>query len=199
MSERSHAKAEHHHKNHENLVSKEHHSRNQELAAEKARKALAEHAEQDHQALAQEAAKHAQESSKHKIDHAASERRDDLTLPGVQQTMKDRAYKRELAKVQTKLPKTSRRFSKVVHNKTVETVSNIGAQTVARPSGLLGGSIVAFAGSLVLYFMAKQYGFRYNYLVMFLLFIAGFAVGALLELVTWSFSGRHKHSPGTRK
>jgi len=179
------------HKPHEQLISKEQQKHSQELAVEKARKALLEHAEKDHQALAHEAAKHAQESHKTKPE-ATAENRENQSLPGVQQSMKNRAYKRELAKIQTKLPAPSRRFSKIVHSTPIESLSNIGAQTVARPSGLLGGSIVAFTGSLVLYYMAKEYGFRYNYLLMFFLFAGGFMLGAMIELIVWYLSGRKR-------
>ena len=182
MSERSNHNIEQR-TGHEHLVDHERVQRNQEAAAEKARKALAEHEAKNKAELAQEAAKHATEASKHEQPSVEQRNYDDV--PGVQQSMKNRAYKRELAKIQTKLPVASRRFSKIVHNKTVEAVSNVGAQTVARPSGLLGGSIAAFVGSLVLYFMARQYGFKYNYLMMFILFVGGFAIGGIIELLGW--------------
>lgn len=179
--------------NHEQLVSKEQQQQNQERTAERARKALEKHAETDKYALKQEVEKQAKESKDYNLDKRASETRDDTALPGVQQSMKNHTYKRELSKIQTKLPKTSRRFSKVVHSKTVEAISNVGANTVARPSGLLGGSVFAFLGSLVTYYMARHYGFRYNYLMMFLLFIGGFAIGAVIELLVWTFSRRRSH------
>ena len=76
----------------------------------------------------------------------------------------------------------------------MESISNVGAQTIARPSGLLGGSIAAFAGSLTLYFLAKQYGFRYNYLMMFMLFVGGFAIGGIVELLGWKLFRKNRHT-----
>lgn len=179
-------------KSNESLVSKETLARNQELVAERARQAIEKQAEQDKRALTNEVEKHAQEASKSKLESPASENRDDLSLPGVQQSMKNRTYKRELTKIQTKLSKPDKAFSKIIHNKTVETISNVGAQTLARPSGLLGGSIFAFIGSLLTYYMARHYGFRYNYLVMFLLFAVGFAAGAAIELLVWTTSRKRR-------
>lgn len=179
---------EQHTNGHENLVSKEQIKHNHERAVELARKAQAEHAERDNRALLQEVEKHATEAKHNAINSHTSEQRDDTALPGVQQSMKDRTYKREVSKIQSKLAPASRRFSKLVHNKTVESISNVGAKTVARPSGVLGGSIVAFLGSLVTYYMARHYGFRYNYLMMVILFAAGFAAGAVIELFVWSFT-----------
>lgn len=178
--------------NNESLVSQEVIARNQELVAERARKAIEKNTEQDKSALAEEVRKHASEARKNKIEAGQSETRDDLSLPGVQQSMKNRTYKRELAKIQTKLSKPQRTFSKIIHNKTVESVSNASAQTIARPSGLLGGSIFAFVGSLATYYMARHYGFRYNYLVLFLLFLVGFAAGAIIELLVWTLKRKQR-------
>lgn len=193
MSERSSHKSEQQQATHENLVNHEHQRHNQELAVEKARKALAEHNAKDKAELSREATKLAEEAKKTVAEQGKTEQRNYDDVPGLRQSMKNRAYKRELTKIRSKLPASSRRFSKIIHNPTVETISNIGAQTVARPSGLLGGSIAAFVGSLVLYYMAREYGFRYNYLMMFLLFIGGFAVGAVLELLTYRFRSNAKN------
>lgn len=177
------------HNKHESLVSKEQREKQREASLEEARKAIEKHAEQDTQQLAHEATKHA-EHAKPTIDQSPVDRDKDLALPGVQQSIKNNAYRRELAKIQTKLPRRSQQFSKVIHNKTVESISNVGARTVARPSGLLGGSICAFLGSALLYYMARHYGFRYNYLMLFLLLVLGFLAGCILELLVWSISGR---------
>jgi hypothetical protein len=192
MSERTRHHSEQAHNSNEQLVSHEQQRQNQEHAVENARKALAEHNAKDKVELGKEAAKHANEAKKHVVEQSKTEQRNYDDVPGLQQSMKNRAYKRELTKIQTKLPATSRRFSKVVHNPTVETISNIGAKTIARPSGLLGGSIMAFVGSLVLYVMARQYGFTYNYLMLFMLFTAGFLLGALIELTTFKFRAQAK-------
>lgn len=182
------------HSKHEALVSKEQREKHREAALEEARKAIEKHAEQDHHQLAKEAVEHA-EQAKTTVEHAPNDQDKDLALPGMQQSIKNNAYRRELNKIQSKLPPSSRKFSKVIHNKTVESISNIGAQTAARPSGLLGGSIFAFSGSLIVYYMARHYGFRYNYLMLFLLFIFGFLVGCILELLVWSlFTRRNRYS-----
>lgn len=107
-----------------------------------------------------------------------------------QQEIKNTAYEQTLKDVQKKLSKPSESFSKIVHNKTIEKISDIGASTIARPSGMLGGSIVAFSGSLVLLYASRSYGFSYNYLLFAVLFVAGYLLGAFIELVLWSL--RHK-------
>lgn len=173
----------------EQLVSKEQREARREETLEKAREAIEKHAEQDHNEIAKEAVEQA-EHAKPAVEQTPVDRDRDLALPGVQQSIKNNAYRRELTKIQSKLPKQKRNFSKIIHNKTIESISNVGAQTAARPSGVLGGSIFAFLGSVTLYYMARHYGFQYNYLMLFLLFVLGFTVGCVLELLVWSLSGR---------
>lgn len=115
------------------------------------------------------------------------------SLVGVHQSLKANAYDRTLHKVQKKMPATTRAFSKVVHNPVIENISDIGAKTVARPSGLLGGGLVAFLGSLVFVYYSKHYGFKYNFLLMIILFVTGYALGSALELLVWLVHTRKQH------
>lgn len=97
------------------------------------------------------------------------------------------AYKRSLRQIQSKLPKAERLMSRVIHNGTVEKVSNISAQTIARPTGLLVGGFAALAGSSFVLYQAKHYGFVYNYSVLPILFGGGYLLGLMLELVLKRF------------
>jgi len=101
---------------------------------------------------------------------------------GMQRELKSNAYKQTLKKVRTHLSPAEKTLSKLVHQPVVETVSEAGAKTVARPSGILGGGIVALLGSGAVLYMSKHYGFRYNFFVFVVLFIGGFALGMLAEL-----------------
>lgn len=97
--------------------------------------------------------------------------------------LKGKAYKKELHRIQTQLPKSQRSFSKFIHNRGVEAVSEAGGKTVARPSGLLGGGIVAFVGTLALVIISRHYGFSYNFFVFIALLVGGFFVGLVIELI----------------
>jgi hypothetical protein len=111
---------------------------------------------------------------------------------GVQKELKADAYRRSIKKIRSSLSPSERVLSKVVHNSVVEPVSEFSAKTIARPSGILGGGIAALAGSGVVLFMAKRYGFEYNFTA-FLVFIAsGFAAGLFAELLIRLF--RRKRS-----
>jgi hypothetical protein len=180
-----------HQKSHESTDHSAHNERlnkHHESAAEKAKK---EQSEVNLSKLREQAKAHAE-----KADKIATEKQPDeepQTILGTQRMLKANAYEQTLKRVQHKLSKPNRALSKVVHNKSVEAVSNVGAATIARPSGILGGSICAFLGSLILLYSSKHYGFRYNYLLFFLLFIAGFMIGSLIELLIWTTYTRKKH------
>ncbi len=100
--------------------------------------------------------------------------------------LKGETYSRTLKRVQQRLSKPERTMSKVMHNKTVEKVSDGIGKTAARPSGILGGGIVSLLGSFVLLYMSKNYGFKYNFFVFFILLVVGFMIGVLLELAIFA-------------
>lgn len=129
------------------------------------------------------------DSSEHKKhEQAADEKRDEgPTSVRVDRDLKKKAYKKELHRVQSHLPKAQRTFSKLIHTPTIESVSEVGGKTVARPSGLLGGGVAALVGSGALVFASRYYGFSYNYFVFIALLIGGFFVGLLLEIIVRAF------------
>src|SRR5690606_36501416 len=95
--------------------------------------------------------------------------------------LKDLAYRRTLKRVQSKLPAPARAFSKVIHNPAVEAASELAGKTVARPSGVLAGGVAAFLGSSLFLWVARHYGYEYNYVLFALCFVGGFFVGLLVE------------------
>lgn len=97
--------------------------------------------------------------------------------------LKQQSYKQTLTRIRQRLNGPEKAFSKFSHNKTVDRVSEGLAKTAARPSGILGGGIAALVGSTVVLYMAKKYGFEYNFSLFFLLLAGGFIVGILIELL----------------
>lgn len=106
---------------------------------------------------------------------------------------KKASYKKTLHHVQRQLPKRERALSKVIHQPVVEKVSELSAKTIARPSGLLAGGVCAFVGSSLVFYMAKHYGFRYNFFVFIVLMVGGFGLGLLLELL-WNATRKLRRS-----
>jgi hypothetical protein len=180
MSERlKHQESSH---DHEQLVNHEHQAEVAKHKHEAARAAQEKAAEQDLDSLRHEVAKTAQEG------HLPTQERHDKDSDhgyGTHQSLKAGAYQRTLSQVRQRLPKAARTFSKLVHSPTIEALSEVSSKTVARPSGLLGGSIGAFTGSVIILYMANHYGFRYNYSLFLILFVGGFLVGLGFELLAW--------------
>lgn len=147
----------------------------------KAERASHEHAENiaEIRSTIEAAAKAKHEQDEHSRKH---EKRENVQPTFINGELKDMAYRRTLKRVQNKLPAPARAFSKVVHNRGVEAVSEVVGKTVARPSGILSGGIFAFLGSSLLLWIARHYGYEYNYFVLVLIFIGGFFVGLLVEM-----------------
>jgi hypothetical protein len=99
-------------------------------------------------------------------------------------------YKETMRYVRRHLTKRERKFSNFVHTPTVEKISEVGAKTVARPSGLLGGGLVALVGSITVLYIARQYGFEVPNSLFMALFIVGFVVGLVGEFIITGFSLR---------
>lgn len=104
----------------------------------------------------------------------------------ISKTLKKQTLYRTLKNIRKQLSAPERALSRVIHQPAVDAVSQFGSKTIARPSGLLGGSTVAFLGSSAYLWMAKHYGFYYNYFLFVLLFIGGFALGMTIELIIFA-------------
>lgn len=111
----------------------------------------------------------------------------------IDKTVKKLRMEQSLKQVRRELTPTERIFSKVIHQPAIKAVSEASAKTVTRPSGLLGGGLLAFVGTSGYLYLAKHIGFRYNYLVFSLLFVGGFALGLVLELVV-RLARPHRHA-----
>ncbi len=95
--------------------------------------------------------------------------------------LKDLAFQRLLTRTRKQLNLPDKLLSRVVHQPLLDSLSRAGEATVARPSGILFGSLVSLLGSSVAFYAAKHYGFTYNFLLFAVLFAGGFILGLILE------------------
>lgn len=105
-------------------------------------------------------------------------------------------YKRTLIQVQAHLPKSEKRFSKVIHQPAIEAVSEVGAKTIARPYSIIGGALFAIIGSFTVLAIAKHIGFEVPNSIFFMLFIVGYLLVLAVELAVRLL---HKASPKHRR
>jgi hypothetical protein len=104
----------------------------------------------------------------------------------VNQQLKSNAYNRTMVRVRKHLSPIEKPLSKLIHQPAIEAISNTGGKTLARPSGILTGGLLALLGTSTLLYMAKHDGFRYNRAVFILLFVGGYALGLVLELLVYA-------------
>ena len=95
--------------------------------------------------------------------------------------IKKQTYRATMNRVEAKLPTYQRGFSRFINNDFVDKASNIAGKTVARPSALLGGGLTAFVGLVVVTYYANKLGFELSGSEFFLLVIAGWAAGLIVE------------------
>ena len=104
----------------------------------------------------------------------------------INRELKQATLQRELQQIRRHLSAPQKTLSKFIHQPVVRNVSEVTGKTFSRPSGLLGGGLLAFIGSSGYLYLAKHQGFDYNYIVWFALFSGGFLVGLVLELIVWA-------------
>lgn len=85
--------------------------------------------------------------------------------------------------MQSQLSSHDRLISRFLHNPFIYNTSELSEQTLARPSGLLGGGALSLIGSTVLFAVSIYEDVSYNFLVFIVLFVIGFALGLFIELV----------------
>ena len=93
----------------------------------------------------------------------------------------DESYAKIITRVQSELPASNRLFSKVIHYKPVETISEIIGATIARPNSILFGASFAFISTLILYIMAKNIGYTLSGSESMIAFGIGWAIGLIFD------------------
>lgn len=104
--------------------------------------------------------------------------------------MRDHAFINIMQEIQQNLPKKQIIFSKFIHASAVEVTSDVLAKTIARPSGVIGGSGLAIALGLAVILLAHNIGFEVPNSLLPILFCIGFVLGILGELLVKTFRRR---------
>lgn len=93
------------------------------------------------------------------------------------------SFDNQLNDLQSQMPVMNRLLSKIIHNPTVEGLSDFISKTLARPNALLFGSISAFIGVSGTYLVAIYYGYELSGLETLVAFIIGWFIGVLYDLL----------------
>lgn len=97
--------------------------------------------------------------------------------------IKTAVFHQTMDDVRSHLSPSEQRFSKIIHNDTIESLSDLGGKTVARPSGVLGGATILVIGSFIVLYFAKRYGFEIPLSLFAALYIFGFILMIIIEQV----------------
>lgn len=101
---------------------------------------------------------------------------------------REASYAATMRQIRSEMSAPSRTFSKVIHNKTVERVSDAIGTTAARPNAVLAGSVTATFLTLFVFLVAKQYGYRLSGFETIGTFFVGWALGLIYDYARLLFT-----------
>lgn len=116
-----------------------------------------------------------------------AERRKDGPIGKVE---RETSFNATMSEIQQQMSPSSRVFSKVIHNKAVEKVSDATGNTIARPNAILSGAIFAFILTLTVYLVAKNFGYPLSGFETIGAFILGWAIGIIYDFLKIMITGR---------
>lgn len=99
-------------------------------------------------------------------------------------------FKRTMVAIRKEMSPVEQTFSKIIHNKTVEAISEVAAVTVARPNAVLSGAVCAFILTLVVYSIARNYGYALSGFETIASFIIGWGAGAVFDFFKVMVTGK---------
>lgn len=102
----------------------------------------------------------------------------------------EQSYKHTMQTIQRDMSAPERAFSKVIHNKTVEKVSDVAGTTIARPNAILSGAVCAFLIVGGLYLHARYLGYELRGSETMLAFLLGWALGIAFDLLRGMITGK---------
>ncbi len=94
---------------------------------------------------------------------------------------KEAEYKKTMKEVRSQMNAPSRVFSTIIHNPVVEKTSEVLGNTVARPNAVLAGSTTAFLLVVMVYAVAKHYGYVMSGFETIGAFAFGWAIGLMAD------------------
>ncbi len=123
----------------------------------------------------------------HEQTPAPAERRHNALPSKLQREV---SFSATMKEVQQQLSAPSRAFSKLIHNKTIEKISDVTGNTVARPNAILAGSVAAFVLTLSVYLLAKNLGYPLSGFETIGAFILGWVIGLTYDFLRVMITGR---------
>ncbi len=144
---------------------------------------------EDTEKLKENAEKIAEKQEKRSEKKASpAEKRKDTPLPN--KKAKKAAFNATMKEARGHMSTPSRTFSKFIHAAPIEKTSEFVGATVARPNALLAGSVSAFALTLLVYVVARYYGYPLTGSESIAAFILGWLLGILFDYFRVMITGK---------
>lgn len=102
------------------------------------------------------------------------------------------SYKRTIKRAQSELNLSDYLFSKIIHNKVVEKISDVLGATIARPNSILIGAFLSFTLTLMAYMISKNIGYKLSGSETIVAFILGWVIGIIYDYLKILFFGKSK-------
>lgn len=102
----------------------------------------------------------------------------------------DATFNTTMTEARSQMSAPSRAFSKVIHNKTIERVSEVTGSTIARPDAILSGAVFAFLMTLGVYLIAKNLGYPLSGFETIGAFALGWILGIAFDFIKVMVTGR---------
>lgn len=100
---------------------------------------------------------------------------------GISRQKQDRAFQKTMQQARTHMSVGQRAFSRLLHLKAVEKISDTIGGTVARPNTVLYGSLAALILTTVIYVTAKYFGYPLSGSESMTAFIVGWCIGIVID------------------
>lgn len=102
----------------------------------------------------------------------------------------DISFNKQMSDVRHEMSAPSRTFSKIIHNKAVEKLSDGIGSTVARPNAILSGSVTAFVLVLSVYLLARYIGYPLSGFEVIGSFFLGWLLGIIFDFLRIMITGK---------
>lgn len=97
--------------------------------------------------------------------------------------LRNQSFSNVMRSTRRKLGPVDRSFSKIIHNPTIERVSETSSKTIARPTPIVAGALLSLVGSILVLYYAKRNGFEVQPMLFVVLFGIGYLAGFAIDIV----------------
>ena len=100
------------------------------------------------------------------------------------------SYENTMDHIRSEMRGPARTFSKIIHNSSVEKVSEVVGSTIARPNAIVAGSTAAMIMTLAVFIVAKRYGYQLSGFETIGSFTVGWILGVIYDYIRIGFAGK---------